>query len=72
MSEMQFMLEYICREVTLMLMNDFGWDIGAALDALYGSDTFSKLENPDTGMYYQSPVYVYDILLEELRSGKME
>jgi len=69
---MQFMVEYICREVTLKLMNDFGWDIETALGALYDSDTYSKLENPNTGMYYQSPVYVYDILSEELRSGKTQ
>jgi len=70
-NDIQFMIEYICREVTLKLMSDFGWDIKAALSALYDSDTYAKLENPATGMFYQSPVYVYDILSEELRLGKI-
>jgi len=70
-SDRQFMIGYICREVTLMLMNDYGWDILTALDVLYNSETYSKLENPDTGMYLESPVYVYDMLSEEIKKGRL-
>jgi len=67
----QFMIDYICREVSLRLMNDYGWDILTALDVLYNSETYSKLENPDTGMYLESPVYVYDMLSEEIKKGRL-
>ena len=44
-----------------------GLDIQTAMHALYTSDTFRKLENEATGLYYQSPVYLYDLLKQELK-----
>ncbi len=32
---------------------------------LLKSKTFSKIEDPQAGLYYQSPVYVFDMLKEE-------
>lgn len=49
-----------------MLMGDKGYDIPTAMNTLYTSDTYSKLENERTGLYYQSAVYLYDMLNEEL------
>ena len=36
------------------------------MDALYKSRTFSKVEDPRTGLYYQSSVYVFQYLKEEM------
>ena len=33
-----------------------------AMDIYYNSDTFDRLSNPATGLYYQSAGYVYDFL----------
>ena len=49
-----------------MIMEEYHLSDKEALDRLYKSTTFSKIEDPDTGLYYQSPVYVFDILKEEL------
>ena len=40
--------------------------LGGEIDGNAGErvSTFSKIEDPDTGLYYQSPVYVFDILKE--------
>ena len=43
-----------------------------ALDMYYNSETFERLSDPSTGLYYQSPGYVYDYLRNELTTGKMQ
>lgn len=48
-----------------MIMEEYHLTDKDALDRLYKSKTFSKIEDPETGLYYQSPVYVFDILKEE-------
>ena len=53
----------------MMLMGEKGWDMRRAMDVFLSSDTYRKLENPQTGLYYQSPAYIYEMLSEEL-SGK--
>lgn len=39
-----------------------------AMDIVYNSKTYSALNNLDTGLYFQSPAYVYDVLEEEIKS----
>lgn len=62
----QFMIECLSGDVIRMLMEDFGYDMAKAMNLLYTSDTYHKLENEGTGLYYQSSVYLYDMLKEEL------
>ncbi len=66
--EFQYLIEQLVHDMTLMLMRDFGYNIQDALNAIYQSNTFSKLEDPNTGLYYQGSVYVYSFLKEELKS----
>ena len=42
-----------------------------ALSAVLNSDTYLRLQNDNTHLYYQSPRYVYDFLEKELTAGKM-
>lgn len=37
-----------------------------AMSVLYNSNTYAKLEDENTGLYYQSAVYVMEYLNEEL------
>ena len=46
-------------------------DMKEALRTLYTSDTYTKLQDPKTGLYFQSPQYVYAFLKNELQTGKM-
>ena len=48
---------------------DFGR--GFYLSAVLNSDTYQRLQNEHTHLFYQSPRYVYDFLEKELKSGKM-
>ena len=43
-----------------------------ALSAVVNSDTYLRLQEDSTALYYQSPRYVYSFLANELKTGKME
>lgn len=71
MNEIDYMNECMARDLTVMLMDDLHLSLQDALDALYNSDTYAKLKDPRTGLYFQSLVYVYDYLRRELLTGRM-
>ena len=54
-----------------MLMEVRSLSLHEALDTVYNSETYAKLTNPATGLYFQSPVYIYSYLDRELATGKM-
>lgn len=67
----QFQIECLATELTEMLMNEYGWDIRRALDELYTSETFAKLNDPECGLYYQGAVYIFQFLKSEIETGKI-
>ncbi len=70
--DIQFQIECLAAELTEMLMEAYGWDMRKALDELYASETFSKLNNPACGLYYQGTVYIFDYLKSEIDTGKIQ
>ena len=70
-NDIQFMIECISTELTKMLMEKYGWDMKHALDELYTSETFKRLCDPRCGLYYESPVYVFNYLENEMRTGQV-
>ena len=66
--QIQFMIEDMSLELLMILMQDYKMDMSKAMDTLYNSETFERLSNINTGLYYQSPGYVYDFLKNELNS----
>lgn len=70
-NEIQFQIECLAAELTEKLMQSFGWDIRRALDELYKSQTFAKLNDPECGLFYQSAVYVFQYLKNEIETGKI-
>ncbi|MCM1141339.1 MAG: hypothetical protein NC453_22455 [Muribaculum sp.] len=70
--EMQFQIEYLVSELTEMVMEHYGWDMLKALDTVYNSETFAKVNDPKTGMYYQGSVYIFDFLKNEIETGKIQ
>lgn len=68
----QFMIECITTELTSYVMHDYHIDMKEALDRVYNSETYSKLINTNSGLYYQSPLLVYDIFKEEQAQGNRQ
>lgn len=68
MSEFEYMNECTARDVITMLVEKRNLTIAEAMNLFYTSKTFENLNNPETGLYFQSPVYIYDILEQELKT----
>ena len=64
--DIQFQIECLTNELVIMLMDDYEMSMEQALDTVYSSNTFKKIEKPSTGLYYQGAVYAMDMLKEEL------
>ena len=48
--DIQCQIECLAAELTEMLMVSYGWDMQRALDELYSSETFAKLNDPECGL----------------------
>lgn len=70
MNEVDYAIEGLAKDLVLLLMEDFGMDMKSALRTLYTSDTYAKLQDAKTGLYFQSPRYVYDFLRNEVKLVK--
>ena len=71
MSDIEYMNECMVRDLAVMQIEDYEISIPEALDILYNSETYEKLQDARTGLYFQSPIYVYDFLQHELKNGKI-
>lgn len=71
MTKETFMIEEITKEMILLLMEERGIAMEEAVNLVYTSETFSKLCDLSTGLYYQSTPYVYQYLEKELITGKL-
>lgn len=66
----QFQIECLTNELVAMLMEERGLTMEQAMDTVYSSHTFEKVERASTGLFYQGSVYVMDMLREELETAK--
>ena len=54
------------KDMRSRLMEERGLSMQDAFDKVYNSQLFEKLNDPKTGLYFQSSGYVYSYLLDEL------
>ena len=72
MSERYLMTLDIEKNLALLLQNDTpSLTMEQALSLVINSDTYQKILNDRTRLYYQSPRYVYSFLDKELKTGKI-
>jgi hypothetical protein len=64
----QFQIECLTNELVAMLMEERSLTMEQAMDTVYSSHTFEKVERTSTGLFYQGSVYVMDMLREELEA----
>ncbi len=70
-NDFKYMKEAVAADMADFLTVDFYMGITEALDTLYNSETYAKLCDPRTGLYFQSSKYVYSFLKTELATGKI-
>lgn len=71
MSRQEQLIEYITDDIVSFIMEDFKVLVLEAMQRLYTSETFSKLNNVETGLYLESSTYVYDIYKSEKENGRI-
>ncbi len=69
--EFKYLKEGLTSDIVEFLIDDYGLDMQRALNTLYESETYSKISEPSTGLYFQGSRYVYSYLQDELQKGNL-
>ena len=67
----QLLKDELCVEIAGFLVDEYHYSPEDAIDVLYTSETFERLQDDATGLYYQSPGYVYSFLQNELKTARV-
>ena len=72
MSEKDEMKNDLVKDLAVLLMEkDKSLTMEQALSLVFNSDTYQKLLDDRTRLYFQSPRYVFSYLENELETGKI-
>ena len=72
MNEAIEMKAYMVNRLAMMLLeHNQEMSMEQALGVVFNSDTYQKIMNDKTRFYYQSPLYVFAYLDQELKEGKI-
>ena len=72
MNEKEQMKLDMVKHLALRLMDENSQPtIEQALSTVINSDTYQRLQDDATGLYYQSPGYVYSFLENELKTARV-
>ena len=72
MSEKDLMIADMVKDLAILLMEqNHELTMEQSLATVFNSDTYQKILNEKTTLYYQSPRYVFSFLDNELKSGRM-
>ena len=67
-AQLQFIINSDVERMAQYLIEDNGVTIINALDMIYNSQIYQKLQDRKTGLYLYSPAYIYNYLKEEILS----
>jgi len=67
MSKVEILTEAITQEIVGFLMADRNLELDEAMNLLYSSDLFDKIQDIDTGLYLEGSAYIYELLKDELK-----
>ncbi len=69
--EEQMKLDMTKNLAVLLMKENPDLTMEQALSTILNSDTYQRMLNEKTHLFYQSPRYVYSFLVNELKTGKM-
>ena len=69
MTKQEQLIEYIIQDIIDYIVKDQHIEFDKAMEIFYNSETFDKLCDMETGMYLESPAYVYGIYQDEKNFG---
>ena len=69
MSDREFLVEANTQDILKFIIIDTGATIQEAMRMFYVSEVYEKLENFDTGLYLESPAYIYELFKDEKKNN---
>lgn len=70
--QINFIIDCDVEEIVSLLQEDYGMKIIDAFNTVYNSNIYKKLIDTETGLYIQSPLYIYEYLKEEINESKQK
>lgn len=70
-AETKFLIDTLTKNLVLKVMEEYGFSVTEAMDVVYNSQLYEKILDQETGLYYQSAGYNYELLRHELRTGSL-
>ena len=70
-AQKEFLINAAIDQMTVFLMEHYHFELPAALELVYNSQLYEKIINLDTGLYFQSAAYNYELLKHEIDYGKI-
>lgn len=62
-------MEYSIQDIVDMISTDQNIEYDEAMNKFYNSEVFEKLLDKETGLYLESPEYVYGLFKDEMNFG---
>ena len=69
MSDREFLVEANIQDVLKYIITEKGVSIMDAMRQFYASEVFKKLQNYETGLYLESPAYIYELYQNEVKNN---
>lgn len=69
--ETQFLIDALVERLTLLVMEEYQLSLIDAMNLVYNSQLYEKIMDLETGLYYQSALYNYQLLRQEITLGKI-
>lgn len=71
MTKQEQLVEYQIQDIIDYIVTDIQIEYDKAMQLFYNSQTFDKLTDIETGLYLESPAYVYGLFQDERNFGHL-
>jgi len=71
MTKQQQMIEYMIQDLVEIIVETQNIEYDTAMSKLYASAIYDKISDVETGLYRESPAYVYGLLQDEMNFGRI-
>lgn len=71
MSDKDFLIEANIQDIIKYIVTDLGVSVKEAMRSFYMSEIFEKLQDTKTGLYLESPAYIYELYKNEAKNGRL-
>ena len=71
MDKQKQLIEYCIQDIVEFITDDRNIPFDKAMELFYSTEVFLKLTDTETGLYRESPSYVYDLLKNEFKNGRL-